>query len=95
MTSSAEAFQFAHRANIARYRKILATYLTDQERRFVEHRLAEEQTALQEFSASIGPEFKLIHAAQVIRVPPIPELALIQPEAASTPRSDEGRPKPN
>ena len=37
------AEQFAHRTNIARYQRILATYLTAEERRFVERRLAEEQ----------------------------------------------------
>lgn len=48
------AFQFAHRTNIARYQKILATYLTAEERRFVERRLAEEQAALQQFSGSVA-----------------------------------------
>ena len=38
---------FVHRANIGRYRRILATYLTDQERHFVERRLAEEQASLE------------------------------------------------
>ena len=38
--------KFVHRANIGRYRRILATYLTDKERRFVERRLAEEQASL-------------------------------------------------
>ena len=33
--------QFVHRANIARYQKNLATYLSAEERRFVERRLAE------------------------------------------------------
>lgn len=42
------ADQFAHRAKITRYQKILATYLTAEERRFVERRLAEEQAALQQ-----------------------------------------------
>jgi len=37
---------FAYRANIVRYRKILTTYLTTEERRFVERRLSEEQAAL-------------------------------------------------
>ena len=34
--------------------KILATNLTAEERRFVERRPAEEQTALQQFVGSIG-----------------------------------------
>jgi hypothetical protein len=42
------ADQFAHRAKITRYQIILATYLTAEERRFVERRLAEEQAALQQ-----------------------------------------------
>lgn len=37
----------AHRANIERYRRLLETYLTSDERRFVERRLAEEQAAMQ------------------------------------------------
>ena len=45
------ADQFAHRANIAKYQKILATYLAAEERRFVERRLAEEQVALQQVAA--------------------------------------------
>jgi hypothetical protein len=45
------ADQFAHRANVAKYQKILATYLTAEERRFVERRLAEEQIALQQIAA--------------------------------------------
>ena len=39
--------KFVHRANIDRYKKILATYLTDEERHFVERRLAEEQASLE------------------------------------------------
>ena len=39
--------RFGHLANITKYQKILATYLTAEERRFVERRLAEEQAALQ------------------------------------------------
>ena len=48
--------QFAHRANIERYRKILATYLTAEERRFVEGRLAEEQLALQQLAWKAAPK---------------------------------------
>ena len=57
------AEQFAHRANIARYQKILATYLTAEERRFVERRLAEEQAALQQFAWNVAPEGQPTHAA--------------------------------
>ena len=42
------ALQAAHRANIDRYRRLLATHLTDHERQFVEQRIAEEQQALQQ-----------------------------------------------
>ena len=34
-----------HRDNIQRYRRLLSTKLTDQERSFVERRIAEEQDA--------------------------------------------------
>ncbi len=44
------AEQFARRANIAKYQKILAKYLTTDERRFVERRIAEEQAALQQLA---------------------------------------------
>jgi hypothetical protein len=57
------AQQFAHRANIERYRKILATYLTVEERRFVERRLSEEQVALQQLVWSIAPEGQSVCAA--------------------------------
>jgi formylmethanofuran dehydrogenase subunit E len=40
--------KFVHRTNIDRYKKILATYLTDDERHFVERRLAEEQASLEQ-----------------------------------------------
>ena len=54
---------FAHQANIERYRKLLRTYLTDNERSFVQRRLAEEQTALRQlgsgrsFASQIVPHF--------------------------------------
>ena len=55
--------QFVHRANIERYQKILATYLTAEERRFIECRLAEEQAALQQLAWNIAPEGQSTHAA--------------------------------
>ena len=55
--------QFIHRANIVRYQKILATYLTDEERRFVERRVAEEQAALRQLCGSVVPVGELTHAA--------------------------------
>jgi hypothetical protein len=57
-TETAE--QFAHRTNIERYQKILATYLTTEERRFVERRLAEEQVALQQLAWKAAPEAQSI-----------------------------------
>lgn len=41
-----KALQAVHRANMDRYRKILGTTLTENERQFVERRLAEEKEAL-------------------------------------------------
>lgn len=55
--------QFAHRSNIAKYQKILATYLTAEERRFVERRLEEEQVALQQLAWHIAPEGQSNYAA--------------------------------
>ncbi len=44
---------FVHRENIARYQKILRTYLTAEERRFVERRLLEEQSAVEQIAVRI------------------------------------------
>jgi len=44
------ALEYAHRANIERYQRLLKTYLADNERQFVEQRLAEEQADLQRIS---------------------------------------------
>jgi hypothetical protein len=55
--------QFIHRENIARYGRILATYLTVDERRFVERRMAEEQAALQQLSGSAVPVNDPVYAA--------------------------------
>ncbi|HZD89483.1 MAG TPA: hypothetical protein VE224_05250 [Pseudolabrys sp.] len=41
-----QTMQSALRANIARYRRILTTPLTEHERQFILRRLAEEQAAL-------------------------------------------------
>lgn len=57
------AERFAHRANITKYQKILATYLTAEERRFVERRLAEEQAALQQLLWNITPQGQSNYAA--------------------------------
>ena len=51
MTSNLnKALRSAHRANIDRYRRLLQTHLTDDERQFVERRIAEEQQDLQRLS---------------------------------------------
>ena len=64
MTSSTGATQeFVHRANIVKYQRILGTYLTDYERRFVEHRLSEEQAALRQIVSNVRTEAKPSHAA--------------------------------
>jgi hypothetical protein len=44
-----------HRNNIARYRKLIRTELTDLEREFIKRRLAEEQSALEKIVASTFP----------------------------------------
>jgi hypothetical protein len=49
------AFLFAHQTNIGKYKKLLATDLTDHERLFVQRRLAEEQADLQQFTRLDGP----------------------------------------
>jgi RecB family exonuclease len=48
--------QYAHRQNLARYRRLLATHLTAEERRFVERRVAEEQAALRRLSGRAARE---------------------------------------
>jgi hypothetical protein len=44
-----------HRNNIDRYRRLLKTQLTELERRFIEKRLSEEQTAMDELAATAFP----------------------------------------
>jgi hypothetical protein len=44
--------RWAHEANIQRYQRLLETFLTDNERRFVERRIAEEQQALRQVAAT-------------------------------------------
>jgi hypothetical protein len=58
--------KFGHRANIDRYKKVLATYLTDEERHFVERRLAEEQASLEQ------PEFCEVLSCPCINEMPTP-----------------------
>jgi hypothetical protein len=53
MPSNIETQRFAAKANIFRYQKLLATYLTEEERRFVERRLEEEKLALQHIAEGV------------------------------------------
>ncbi len=46
MSDRADSLEVIHHEYVGRYRRILQTYLTDSERRFVERRLAEEEAAL-------------------------------------------------
>ena len=41
----------AHRQNIARYRSLLRTHLTEIERAFIDRRIAEEESAVRRLSA--------------------------------------------
>ena len=45
----------AHRNNIARYRRLLKTKLTDIERQFIVRRLSEEQSALERLAEIAFP----------------------------------------
>jgi len=57
MKSGPDVMQrFAHDANLARYRKLLAGPLTPFERDFVERRAAEEQEAVRKLAESSAPE---------------------------------------
>ena len=44
-----------HRNNVARYRRLLKTHLTDLERQFIERRLSEEQSELELLSSGTFP----------------------------------------
>ena len=44
-----------HRNNIIRYRRLLKTKLTEIERQFIERRLSEERSAMQNLAASTFP----------------------------------------
>ena len=46
------ALEFAYRANINRYRRLLSTYLTADEREFIERQLGEEEKALRQIAGS-------------------------------------------
>jgi hypothetical protein len=52
-----------HRNNIHRYRRLLGTRLSDLERQYLERRLAEEQSAIEQLSTTIFPlELGAVHA---------------------------------
>jgi hypothetical protein len=55
MTEERSIRQKAHRSNISRYRWLLGTSLTELERRFIEKRLGEEQSALEKLVVSAAP----------------------------------------
>ena len=44
-----------HRNNIARYRRLLNTYLTTHEREFIERRMVEEQAIFNRLAANVFP----------------------------------------
>ncbi|MCC7348426.1 MAG: hypothetical protein IT538_13625 [Variibacter sp.] len=44
----------AHRQNLARYHRLLGTQLTADERHFIERRITEEQTELEQLSPACG-----------------------------------------
>lgn len=54
-----------HRNNIARYRRLLQTKLTDLERQFIERRLSEEQSYYERLAAGTFP--------MTFRIPKAPE----------------------
>jgi hypothetical protein len=55
MIDQSFALMRAHSNNIARYRKLLKTRITDLERQFLERRVAEERSALEKIAASTFP----------------------------------------
>ena len=60
MTDEKLASLRSHRSNIARYRRLLKTKLTDLERQFIERRLSEEQSDFERLTAGTFPiAFKL------------------------------------
>lgn len=63
MLSNIETQRFILHANIVRYKKILATFLTDQERCFVERRLAEDRESFQQLVRGIVFNDKWTYAA--------------------------------
>jgi hypothetical protein len=76
-------FLFAHQANIDRYRQILVTQLTAEERRLIEMRLAEQQAALKQLASIKGEENPIGYFDQVAR-----QLPLAPVGSAATARAD-------
>jgi hypothetical protein len=64
--------KFVHRENIDRYKRILATYLTDEERHYVERRLAEEQASLKQPDS--GPELREVLSCPRVDEMPTPAM---------------------
>lgn len=52
-TDLESTLRWAHEANLERYRRLLETCLTDNERQFVERRIAEEREALRQVAGTI------------------------------------------
>ena len=63
MSQEDPAVSFAHRENIERYKRILRTHLTEDERVFIQRRLAEEQAALEQLAGTAMPFGKSNFAA--------------------------------
>lgn len=61
MTDDKLVLTRAHRSNISRYERLLATQLTELERNYIKRRLAEERTAL---SALTAPGFPIGRMSQ-------------------------------
>lgn len=57
MPDDADLWDWVHRANIERYRRLMATPLTTTERRFVERRIREEEAALRMREARAEGEY--------------------------------------
>ena len=61
-----------HRNNISRYHRLLKTELTEFERQFIERRLSEERSAMENLAASTFPlTFQI--PAQAVKKTPTPE----------------------
>lgn len=52
-TDLESTLRWAHEANLERYRRLLETCLTDNERQFVERRIAEEREALRQVAGTM------------------------------------------